>query len=214
VLTIDKKLEAYIDDHIDMEDEILTELNRETNQKIYHPQRLTSHLQGRLIGMICKMLRPVRVLEIGTFTGYSSICIARSLPDNGLLYTIEMNDELEDLTRSFFEKAGLPARIRFLIGDALTIIPGINELFDLIYIDGNKKEYPDYYRICFDKLRHGGFIIADNVLWSGKIVQDAIESGDHFTKGIMTFNDMVKNDHRVEKVILPVGDGISIILKK
>ncbi|MCX6258698.1 MAG: O-methyltransferase [Bacteroidia bacterium] len=213
MLITDKNIEDYILSHSDREDALLAELSRETNVKIYHPRRLSGHMIGLSIGMFCRMIKPGRVLEIGTFTGYASICIARNIGEGSILYTIEINDELTGFAGRFFEKAGVSGKIRLIIGDALKIIPSIDEMFDLVYIDGNKKEYPDYYHAVFDKLLPGGYIIADNVLWDGKVLTSEPESGDHFTRGIKAFNDLVANDDRVEKLIIPVGDGLMVIRK-
>ena len=210
----EEKLARYISDHSTEEDPLLKELSRETFVKIYHPRRSSNHLSGKLLEMISFMTRPHRILEIGTFTGYGAICLARGMAQVGILHTIEINDELEDFTRRWFEKAGLQDKIELHIGDALQLIPYIKESFDLVFIDGEKNQYCDYYNAVIEKVKSGGFIIADNVLWSGKVVSDDISENDHFTRGIRKFNKMIQDDPRVENMILPAFDGLMIIRKK
>lgn len=174
----------------------------------------SGHIQGQVLKMICKMIKPESILELGTFTGYSAICMAEALPDNGVLHTIDINDELEEFTKSYFEKSGQNQKICYHIGDAKNIIPTINEQFDMVFIDAEKSEYIEYYNLCFDKVKNGGFILADNILWSGKVIKNDLRNNDHFTKGIIAFNDYVQNDERVENVIFPFRDGLMIIRKK
>lgn len=209
---LNPELEKYILDHIDPEDEILYELNRLTNLKVIHPRMLSGHLQGKILRMICTMINPRRILEVGTFTGYSAICMAQGMASDGHLHTIEVNDELVEVPKLFFEKCGLTEKITLHEGDARTIIPSIPDIFDLVFIDGEKSEYLDYYHAVFDKVKNGGFILADNILWNGKVLIKE-ESNDYFTKGIKNFNDFIARDNRVEKVILPIRDGL-IILRK
>ncbi|PTN08735.1 O-methyltransferase [Mangrovibacterium marinum] len=206
------ELEKYIDDHSSPEDEVLYELNRETNISILRPRMLSGHIQGLLLEMLTTMIRPKRILEIGTFTGYSALCMAKGLSDDGILHTIELNDELEWIAQKYFAKAGLQDQIKQHIGDACQIIPTLNETFDFIFLDGNKREYCRYYELVFDKLRPGGYILADNILWDGKVVQE-VDQRDSQTIGILEFNEMVKNDQRVRQVILPLRDGLSLIRK-
>lgn len=206
-------IEQYILDHSDDEDPVLAELNRETNLKILRPRMLSGHLQGRVLEMISKMIRPEKILELGTYTGYSAICLAKGLKENGNLHTIEINDELEDFILKYVKKAGLDHKIKLHSGDARKIVPQLNEHFDLVFIDADKREYLEYYNIVFDFVKPGGFILADNVLWSGKVIE--LESpDDEYTKGIFDFNEFIKNDSRVEKVILPLRDGLTLIRKK
>ncbi len=174
---------------------------------------LSGHLQGQLLTLLSKMIRPERILEIGTFTGYSAICLAKGLTRTGKLITIELDDELEDLAQKYFVKAGLQQEIIQLIGPALEIIRSLSETFDLVFLDADKREYVDYYNLVFDNVRNGGYIIADNTLWSGKVL-DVPSPGDEQTRGIIAFNELIKNDSRVEKVILPLRDGMTIIRKK
>lgn len=208
-----KKLEKYILDHIDTEDEVLRELDRETHLKVPGARMLSGHLQGQVLTLLSKIIQPNRILEIGTFTGYSAICLAKGLKKDGKLLTIELDDELENLAKKYFNKAKLEKKIVQLIGPALEIIPNLNETFDLVFLDADKREYVDYYNLLFDKVRSGGIIIADNTLWSGKVLEKPAD-GDEQTRGIIEFNKQIKNDSRVEKVILPLRDGMTVIRKK
>jgi predicted O-methyltransferase YrrM len=206
-------IEEYILNHSDDEDPLLTELNRETNLKILRPRMLSGHLQGKILEMISKMIRPERILEIGTYTGYSAICLAKGLMEDGILNTIEINDELEEIITKYIQKSGFQNQINVHFGNALEIIPTLNEKFDLVFIDGDKREYLAYYELVLNYLKPGGFILADNVLWSGKVIE--LETpDDEYTKGIFDFNDFLKKDKRVEKVILPLRDGLTLIRKK
>ena len=160
------EIEKYILDHTEPEDELLRELYRETHVRMLHPRMASGHVQGKILEMICQMIQPQNILEIGTYTGYSALCLAKSLPENGILHTVEINDEIEDFTRSYFERSELKNKIKFHIGDAREIIPTLNTSFDLVFIDGEKNQYCDYYEIALPFIRKNGFIIADNVLWS------------------------------------------------
>lgn len=208
-----RELEQYILEHIDPEDRVLQELNRETYLKVPGARMISGHLQGQVLTLLSKMLRPDKILEIGTFTGYSAICLARGLSENGKLITIEADDELEEMALKYFNKANLQSKIILLTGRALEILPAVNETFDLVFLDADKREYRDYYAIVFDKVRSGGIIVADNTLWSGKVIEPTIR-GDEQTQGIKAFNELIKNDTRVEKVILPLRDGMTVIRKK
>lgn len=207
-----KELERYILGHISPEDDCLAELDRETNLNVLGARMLSGHLQGKILSMISSMIAPETILEIGTFTGYSAICMATGLKSGGKLHTIEINDELEPISAKYFQKAGLSQVVVPHIGDALEIIPGLDLSFDLVFIDGDKREYSLYYDAVFSKIPVGGYIIADNILWSNKVL-DTPEPNDEQTIGILAFNEMIKNDHRVEKVILPIRDGMTIIRK-
>jgi caffeoyl-CoA O-methyltransferase len=209
---LESELEQYILSHIDPEEDLLAELNRLTHLKVMHPRMLSGHLQGKILRMISLMIHPDQILEIGTFTGYSAICLAQGLSDGGQLHTIEINDELTDIPKLYFEKFGLTNHIKMYHGDARLIIPTLHDNFDLVFLDGDKSEYPDYYKLVFDKVKHGGFILADNILWSGKVVEKTT-GNDYFTKGIKIFNDLIFKDKRVEKVILPIRDGLMILRK-
>ena len=193
-------LEQYIRDHTSPEEELLHELDRETNLRVIQPRMLSGHIQGRLLEMLVRMLRPRRVLEIGTFTGYSALCMAAGLEGEAELHTVEVEDELEELAQSFFDRSAHGSRIRLHIGSALDIAPGLGGVFDLVFIDGDKREYPDYYSV----------LIADNILWSGKVVQP-IAHNDRHTQAVMEFNRMVREDPRVENVIVPLRDGLNLI---
>jgi caffeoyl-CoA O-methyltransferase len=206
-------LETYIEAHTSGEDEILLDLRRQTHLKILRPRMVSGPVQGQLLSMFCRMIRPEAVLEIGTFTGYSAICMARGLEQNGHLDTIERDDELEDFIRPWFSRAGLEEKITLHIGDALKIVNTIDKTFDLVFIDGDKREYPAYYEAVLPKIKPGGFLLADNILWNGKVVEP-LDPGDDYTRGILKFNRMVKEDPRVEQVILPVRDGLMMIRLK
>lgn len=208
-----KEIDKYILDHIDDEDNVLTELDRETNLKVIGARMISGHLQGQVLSMLSKMIRPMTILELGTFTGYSAICLAKGLQVGGKLITIEMNDELETLSDKYFQKAGIQDKIKQYIGSALEIIPTLNESIDLVFMDADKREYVQYYQLLIDKMESGSYVIADNTLWSGKVL-DEPKADDHQTKGILAFNKLVKNDSRVEKVILPLRDGMTVIRKK
>lgn len=173
---------------------------------------LSGHYQGRVLSMLSKLICPRRILEVGTFTGYASLCLAEGLSEDGILHTIDINAELEDMVRASFDKSDLGLKIKYHIGNALEIIPNLNEIFDLIFIDADKKNNESYYNLTIDKLRSGGLIIVDNVLWSGKVIAE--KKTDSATTLISNFNEMVSADQRVEKLILPVRDGIFIIRKK
>lgn len=205
-------LDQYILHHISPEDDYLYELDRETNLNVLHSRMLSGHLQGQILSAISCMVKPRCILEIGTFTGYSALCLAKGLAEGGQLHTIEMDDELESIARKYFLKSGMADRIVPHIGDARQIIPTIRSLFDLVFIDADKREYCDYYRLIFDRVPIGGFILADNVLWDGKVV-DPNAANEEQTRGILDFNDLVQNDRRVKNVILPVRDGIMIVQK-
>lgn len=206
-------IEDYILQHTDAEPEYLTQLNRETWIRMLNPIMCSGHLQGRVLSMLCKMIQPVHALELGTFTGYSALCIAESLPENGELDTIESDDELEEFILRNFEKTPFEDKINLLIGNALDIIPTLDKTYDLVFIDADKREYEAYYEAVLPKIRQGGFILADNTLWSGKVVEK-VHQNDQQTLGILRFNELIATDNRVEKVILPLRDGLTLIRKK
>jgi len=205
-------IEKYVFSHSTPENEILTELNRETNLKAIYPRMLSGPLLGKFLELVSYMIKPRYILEIGTFTGYSAICLAKGLSEDGRLITIEKNDELNRYSKKYFQKAGLSEKIDLITGNAKEIIPTLNMQFDLVFIDADKQEYVDYYTLSFDKINPGGFILADNVLWNGKVVCNK-KYHDKETKGIIAFNELIKNDIRVENIIIPFRDGISIIRK-
>lgn len=208
-----REIDNYILNHIDTEDAVLTELDRETNLKVIGARMISGHLQGQVLTMLSKMIEPKHILELGTFTGYSAICLAKGLQNGGKITTIEIDDELEMLAQKYFKKAGIQSEVEQLIGSALEIIPTLNESFDLVFMDADKREYVKYYKLLIDKMPSGSYIIADNTLWSGKVL-DQPKSDDRQTIGILEFNKVVKNDSRVEKVILPLRDGMTVIRKK
>ncbi|HWB62512.1 MAG TPA: O-methyltransferase [Chitinophagales bacterium] len=207
---VSEEIEKYIEGHSSPEDALLAKLNRETHLKIQMPQMLSGHLQGQFLAGISRMLQPGRILEIGTFTGYSALCLAQGLTPSGLLYTIDVNEELHTMVQSYIAKAGLNHKIKALVGDAQKIIPTLNETFDLVFIDADKLNYSNYYQLVIDKVRPGGYIIADNVLWSGKVLAD---KKDKDTQAIDDYNKMVAADTRVENYILPLRDGLNIARK-
>ncbi|WP_028981886.1 O-methyltransferase [Sporocytophaga myxococcoides] len=210
---ISKDLEQYVEQHSTPESDLLKRLDRETHAKILMPRMVSGHIQGRFLSMISHMIKPHIVLEIGTYTGYSAICLAEGLPPEGKLMTIDVNEEIESFARSFIEQSNKGKQIEQRIGNALEIIPELEMQFDLVFIDADKINYQKYYDLVFDKVKKGGYILADNVLWSGKVFKDILKM-DKDTKALMDFNDMVQNDDRVENVMLPVRDGLLLIRKK
>lgn len=206
-------VKQYIMAHSSPADKLLQELERETYLKILRPQMVSGALQGKVLQMISSMINPEAILELGTFTGYSALCLATGLKPNGKIITIDINDELESFAQSYFDRSPLGSKIEFLIGDARQLVPGLSGPFDLVFIDADKRQYPDYYQLVFDKVKPGGFIVADDVLWYGK-VQEQVQENDHYTKGLLQFNQMVQDDDRVENVIFPIRDGLMVVRKK
>ncbi|KOH43605.1 O-methyltransferase [Sunxiuqinia dokdonensis] len=207
------ELENYILALLEDEDPLLQELARDTFLNVLRPRMLSGHIQGSVLTMLSQMVHPKRILEIGTYTGYSAICLAKGLQEQGYLHTIEINDELENMARKYFEKAGFEHQVLQHIGDAKAIIPTLQEYFDLVFIDGDKRDYVAYFDLVIDKVPSGGIIIADNILWSGKVVEIP-DPNDEQTQGILAFNQKVKDDPRVSQTILPLRDGLMIIRKK
>ena len=207
--------DKYIEEHCSISNEALDWLERQTNIRTNYPRMLTGKVQGEFLYMMTRMISPRNVLEIGTFTGYSAICMALGLPEDGHIDTLEINDELEDLILEGFERAGVSGRVSLHIGDAVEFLRGQDgkKLYDLTFIDANKREYPDYYELALTLTRPGGFILADDVLWDGKVYAEQVPT-DKQTSGIVRFNDLAASDPRVETVILPVRHGMSIIRKK
>ena len=205
-------LTTYIANHIDPEGDYLYRLYRATNLHMLHGRMASGHLQGRLLKMLVQMTQAKRVLEVGTFSGYSAICLAEGLPEDGLLYTFEINDEQEDFTRPWIAGSTVANKIHFIIGDAITEAPRLGITFDLVFIDGDKRTYVETYEMALSVLRQGGFIVADNTLWDGHVC-DSAYGKDQQTLGIRRFNDLVAADTRVEKVILPLRDGLTLIRK-
>jgi caffeoyl-CoA O-methyltransferase len=207
------EMEQYLRGHIIPEESFLRELERETHLTCIHPRMLSGHVQGKVLYLLCKMISPKKVLELGTYTGYSAISMALALDKGALLHTIEIRDEQEEIIRKYIQKANLQHKVIAHFGDAKTIVPSLNEMFDLVFIDADKREYPGYYQLVFDHVKPGGYIIADNILWDGKVV-DPAEINDPQTRGIIEFNNMVQADDRVENVIFPFRDGMMVIRKK
>lgn len=208
----DDTLDKYILEHIDPEGQYLKDLYRATNLKLLRPRMASGHLQGRMLKLFVEMIRPKNILEIGTYSGYSAICLAQGLEEDGHLYTFEINDEQEDFTRPWIENSPVADKITFTIGDALEVVPQMNIVFDLAFIDGDKRKYIEYYEMVLKQLSKGGYIIADNTLWDGHVIEQA-KHNDLQTIGIQQFNDFVAKDDRVEKVILPLRDGLTVIRK-
>jgi len=208
---LNKKLSDYIHLHCEKEDQLLSELNRETYSKILNPRMLSGHLQGKVLQMFSTLIKPKNILEIGTYTGYSAICLAKGLKKGGLLYTIDVNEELEDFTKKYFEKSDLNNQIIQIIGNALDVIPTLKKSFDLVFIDADKENYCAYYDLIFNKLNVGGYIIADNVLWGGKVLEN--KNIDKETLGIKNYNKKVHKDPRVKNILLPIRDGLMICEK-
>jgi len=206
---VERKTENYIASHSSPEDPVLEELYRQTYLRFVNPNMTSGHMQGKFLEMMSRMISPMHILEIGTFTGYSAICMAKGLKPGGKLITIEINDELVSFSSSFFAKAGLSDKIQQLTGKALDIIPSLPQMFDLVFIDADKREYCDYFRIVKEKVRPGGFILVDNVLWGGKALDN--NTKDQQTRGIIEFNEMINKETGIENIILPVRDGIMII---
>ena len=203
------QLEEYIEAHTTAPDAVLQELYRHTYLHEMNPRMMSGPVQGKFLQFLCRMLKPQRVLEIGAYTGYAAICIARGLPEGGKLVTIEANREYEDTLRHYFTMAQVAEKIELILGDAKTVIPALNETFDLVFIDADKVSYPTYYNIVMEKVRPGGFILADNVLWDGKVLNAQTKERD--TQALIAFNDIVQNDPRVENVLLPIRDGLMMI---
>lgn len=208
---MDRKIEKYIIDHSTPEDPVLEELYRETHIRFINPNMVSGHLQGKLLEFFVRMIKPSAILEIGTFTGYSAISMAKGTEQGARIYTIEINDELHEFSTSYFKKAGVADKIISLTGKAQDIIPDINEKFDLVFIDGDKREYSEYFNIVIKKLNPGGYIIADNVLWGEKVLDSS--TNDPQTKGVIEFNEMISNRKDIEKVIIPLRDGLMLIRK-
>jgi caffeoyl-CoA O-methyltransferase len=207
-----REIEAYSVAHTTSETEVLNDLNRQTNIQILQPRMLSGHLQGRVLSMLSHMIQPTHILEIGTYTGYSAICLAEGLKEDGKVVTIDINAELEDFALSYFEKANVLDKIDFRIGNAIDIIPTLKEKFDLVFIDADKTSYSNYFDLVIDKLPKGAYIITDNVLWSGKVVQE-VEERDMETKAILEYNQKIHNDPRVENILFPIRDGLMIARK-
>jgi len=209
---ISEELEKYIDAHTTPERVLMTRLEQETYQKVIQPRMLSGHTLGIILEMMSHMIRPKRILEIGTYTGYGTIGLAQGLVDDGIMHTIDVNVELEEMVKRHLAEAGLEDKVMTHFGDALKIIPELDEIFDLVFIDAAKEQYLEYYKILLEKVRSGGFILADNAFWAGKVL-DPETHQDKETQGVMEFNRYVQEDKRVENTILPVRDGVMVIRK-
>lgn len=206
---IPEKIDEYAVDHTQQEPALLARLSRETYQKVLQPRMLSGHFQGRLLSMISKIAQPATILEIGTYTGYSALCLAEGLRENGVLHTIDINEELQDLQKKYFDQSPFKNQITPHLGNALDIIPTLNLKFDLLFLDADKPNYPAYFNLIINKMNKGGLILTDNVLWSGKVVEE-VKEDDESTKALIRFNKMLAEDERLETVLLPVRDGLSI----
>ena len=202
-------LENYIQNHSEDEPALLQELTRETHLKVIQPRMITGHFQGRVLSMLSKLIQPNRILEIGTYTGYSAICLAEGLTNDGLLHTIDINEELSEIQRKFFDRSEFGDKIIQHTGDALKIIPDLDQVFDLVFIDAEKKMYDAYFEAVIEKTRQGSIILTDNVLWSGKVVEP-LDKKDMVTRNLLAYNKKLKNDPRVETVILSIRDGLTL----
>ncbi len=207
-----EKIDDYTANHTSAESEVLAQLNRDTHAKVLQPRMLSGHVQGRILSTFSHMLKPKRILEIGTYTGYSAICLAEGLAPDGKLHTIDINEELEEMVKSYIAKANMENQIQMHVGNAMEIIPQLNETWDLIFIDADKENYSNYFDLVIDHIRPGGFIIADNVLWSGKVVEK-VSAKDLETQALIDFNKKVHEDNRVENVLFPVRDGLMVCRK-
>ena len=204
-----EKLDDYIVAHSQKEPELLSRLNRETNQKVMQPRMLSGHYQGRVLSLLSKLLRPTTILEIGTYTGYSALCLAEGLSKDGVLHTIDVNEELFDFQKKYFDQSEYKDQIKAYLGDATEIIPQIDSKFDLVFIDADKPNYPKYFELIIEKMNSGGVILSDNVLWSGKVIEK-VKKDDESTLALLDYNKMLSEDNRVETVILPVRDGLTL----
>ncbi|RFC53934.1 O-methyltransferase [Brumimicrobium aurantiacum] len=210
---LDEKLEEYVNQHTSPESKLLNKLNRQTHISVLQPRMLSGHLQGRTLSLFSKMLQPKRILEIGTYTGYSAICLAEGLKENGKLITIDVNYELEEMVNSYIKEADLSDKIEMKVGNALEIIPDLNKNFDLVFIDADKSNYAKYYDLLIEDLPSGAILIADNVLWSGKVLEET-KKNDVDTEALKIFNKKIQEDDRVENVLMPIRDGLMVIRKK
>jgi predicted O-methyltransferase YrrM len=206
---ISQELENYIEQHSEKEPELLAALNKETYQKVLLPRMLSGHFQGRVLSMLSKLIRPVNILEIGTYTGYSALCLCEGMQENGILHTIDIKEELVDFQRKHFDKSPWGNQIVQYLGEALDIIPTIDTKFDLVFIDADKENYINYFELIVPKMNKGGIILSDNVLWSGKVLEP-LQKNDLSTKILLEYNQLLKNDPRVETVLLPIRDGLTV----
>ena len=210
---LDEELDRYVCAHTENEPVVLQELNRDTHVNVLKPRMLSGHFQGRVLSMLSHMIHPTDILEIGTYTGYSAICLAEGMKDGGHLVTIDVNEELEDMVLDYIEKSGNTDKIKSVIGNAMEIVPGLKREFDIVFIDADKSNYINYYNMVFDKVRPGGYIMFDNVLWSGKVLKE-VKPNDKDTKVLVELNKLIHEDDRVQEVLFPIRDGLLIARKK
>lgn len=210
---IPEDIQRYVEEHSDGESALLKKINRQTHAQVMMPRMLSGHLQGRVLSMLAHMIKPKRALEIGTYTGYSALCMAEAMEEGSTLVTLDINEELEEMVRGYFDESAYKDVIDYRIGNAMELLPEVEGPIDLVFIDADKKNYFNYYKLVFEKVRPGGFIIADNVLWSGKVVQTE-KKIDKDTQAILDFNRWVQEDDRVENVLFPVRDGLMVVRKK
>lgn len=206
---ISQELEDYIENHSQKEPELLAALNKETYQKILLPRMLSGHFQGRVLSMLSKLIRPKNILEIGTYTGYSALCLCEGMQENGILHTIDIKEELVDFQRKYFDKSPWGNQIIQHLGEAVDIIPTLDVQFDLVFIDADKENYLNYFELIVPKMNKGGIILSDNVLWSGKVLEP-LQPNDSTTKILLEYNELLKNDSRIETVLLPIRDGLTV----
>lgn len=210
---LDESLQSYVENHTEEEPLLLQKINRDTHREVLRPRMLSGHFQGRVLSLFSNMIKPKSILEIGTYTGYSALALAEGLEKDGTITTIDKNEELETRVRKYFEESGLSSRIQYVVCDALKILPELDGPFDLVFIDADKENYGNYYEMVFDKVISGGYILIDNVLWSGKVVGGEVSKMDKDTQAIIEFNDRVHKDIRVKNVLLPIRDGLMVLRK-
>jgi predicted O-methyltransferase YrrM len=203
------ELDHYVTQHSQNEPELLAQLNKETYQKILQPRMLSGHFQGRVLSMLSKIIHPINILEIGTYTGYATLCLAEGLAENGTIDTIDIEEELVDFQRKYFDRSQWSSQIKQHLGDALEIIPALNKKYDLVFIDADKENYINYFHLVVPMMNKGGIILSDNVLWSGKVLEE-VKPNDVTTKILLEYNELLKNDNRVETVLLPIRDGLTV----
>jgi predicted O-methyltransferase YrrM len=206
---LSEELDIYVTNHSENEPELLAQLNRETHQKILQPRMLSGHFQGRVLSMLSKIIHPTSILEIGTYTGYATLCLAEGLAENGTIDTLDIEEELVDFQRKYFDKSQWGTQIMQHLGDALEIIPNLTKKYDLVFIDADKENYVNYFHLIIPMMNKGGIILSDNVLWSGKVLEE-VKPNDITTKIIIEYNELLKNDARVETVLLPIRDGLTV----
>ncbi|MGJ3236744.1 O-methyltransferase [Marivirga sp.] len=211
---LDPDLDKYIEAHTEPENELLYKINRETHTEVLKPRMLSGHLQGRVLSMLAHMIQPENILEIGTYTGYSALCMAEGLKDKGKLITIDVNEELAERVKEYFQSSEFSNKIELKIGKALDIIPTLNKNWDMVFIDADKSNYLNYYQLCVEQVRKGGYILVDNVLWSGKVLEKNRKKLDKDTESMLKFNEFVQQDDRVQNVLFPIRDGLMILRKK